>query len=238
MKINVKGEIVSNDDKEIYDLFGIESTCPSDITAIIEKANGDKLDIVIDSPGGDVIAGNTIYDAIRSYAGEVNIHIINAASAATIIACASTSEINPSGGFLIHNVSIYGASGDQNAMEDYGNYIDAMNRSISTAYQLKTGKSQAELLAMMNKGTLNLGTMLTAQEAVEQGFVDKIAESKNISFAASFGNSMLPRSVIDKTRAMLKNQKPEPQNPEPQPENKQKQVDLARAKLNLIEKTM
>lgn len=231
MKIAVKGQIVNNDDKPVYDFFGVESVCPGEILQLVENANGEKLEITIDSPGGDVFAGNAIYDAIHSYAGEVNIHVVNAASAATVIACAGASDISPAGGFMIHNVAVYGVSGDQNAMDDYGNLINTLNRSISSVYQLKTGKTQDELLAMMDKGSLSLGTMLTAQEAVEQGFIDKIAESQNVSFAASFGNSMIPRSVIDKTRAMLLNQKQEGTK-------LKSQIDFAYAKLNLIEKTM
>ena len=38
------------------------------------KANGQALDVYIDSGGGDIFAGS-IYEALRSYTGQVNIHI-------------------------------------------------------------------------------------------------------------------------------------------------------------------
>ena len=74
-KIGVKGTIVADDDKWIYEYFGIAATCPKDIHAAIVDANGEDLDVEINSGGGDVVAGNEIYTALRMYRGKVNIII-------------------------------------------------------------------------------------------------------------------------------------------------------------------
>ena len=43
-------------------------------------------------------------------------------------------------------------------------------------------------------------TWLTAEEAVQQGFVDELAVNQNMRLSASFDSQMLPQSVIEKMR--------------------------------------
>ncbi len=199
MKIDVKGIIIPNDDKWIYDWFEMDSVCPKDILPLIDKAKGEKLDVYINSGGGDVFAGSEIYSALREYTGEVNIHIVGyAGSAASIIACAGYSDITPTGMFMYHNVS-GGARGDYHVMDKSSEILKTANKAISAAYQIKTGKSEKELLESMDKET-----WITAQEAVEQGFVDKIAENQNLKLVAFSGTSMIPQQVIDKILNMVK----------------------------------
>ena len=56
--VNVRGTIVANDDKWIYDWFGYEATSPRDIAEALQKANGEDVTIIVNSGGGDVFAGN------------------------------------------------------------------------------------------------------------------------------------------------------------------------------------
>lgn len=76
MKIDIKGAIVPNDDAWIYDWFGETYTSPKNVSAALEEANGEDVDIEINSGGGDVFAGSEIYAAIRAYPGTVNIHVV------------------------------------------------------------------------------------------------------------------------------------------------------------------
>lgn len=222
MKINVKGAIIQNGDKWIYNLFEMDSVCPNDVNSSIEAAKGEKLDVYINSGGGNIFAGNEIYSALREYQGQVNIHVVGiAGSAASVIACAGHSDITPTGQFMIHNVAA-GAQGDFNVMESTKEVLISANRAISAAYQLKTGKSEAELLGMMNHGASNIGTWLTAQEAVDQHFIDGIAENQNVQLTATIGCDIIPQSVINKIRAQYKN-----------PQAK-RQADFLQAELNLL----
>ena len=75
MRIDVKGTIVPNDDQWIYDLFEIEATSPKIVNDAIANANGDRLDVYINSGGGDVFSGSEIYSALREYSGTVKIHV-------------------------------------------------------------------------------------------------------------------------------------------------------------------
>lgn len=195
MKIDIKGCIVSNDDAWIYDFFGLECCCPNDINEKISKANGEKLDIYINSGGGDIFAGSEIYSAIREYGGEVNIHVVGlAASAASVIACAGSSDISPTAMLMVHNVSST-AKGDYRDMDKESEILKKANETIANAYVAKTGMSVEEALQMMD-----VETWLSANDAVEKGLIDKIAESQNLKLVASYDSGMLPQSVINKMK--------------------------------------
>lgn len=236
MKINIKGVIISNDYKWIYDLFDIESVSPKDIGGQLEqvKAN-EEIEVHINSPGGHVDAGSEIYTALKSHKGKVNVQIVGmAASAASVIAMAGDHvEISPTAQIMIHNVSS-GVWGDYRAMQHESDFLKNYNKSISNAYQLKTGLEQSELLAMMNKETY-----FNAQQAKEKGFVDAVMfdDAKAPKLVASFGNGMIPQAVVDKMRENLfqsKIQEPPKVTP-PEPQNqallaklnvRQRQLDL------------
>ena len=201
--ISIKGPIVPSDEAWIYDWFGIECANPKAVNSAIAKANGEKLDVYINSGGGDIFAGSEIYEALRSYKGDVKIHVVGlAASAASVIACARESEITPTAMMMVHNVSSY-AEGDYHDMKHQAEVLQKANKTIANAYIAKTGMSEAEALALMDKET-----WLTAQEAVEKKLCDRIATPAQVSgstntmqFAASYNSGMLPRNVIDKMRS-------------------------------------
>lgn len=195
MRIDVKGTIVSNDDAWIYDWYEIENTTPKSVSDSIKNANGQPLDVYINSGGGDLLAGMEMYSALRDYNGQVSIHIQSmAGSAASIVAMAGVSDISPVAQLMIHNVSLYGVSGDYHDMDKASEILQSLNKSIVQAYAEKTGIAESELLKMIDKET-----WLTAQEAVEKGFVDKISVSKNLQIAAS-ASGLLPLEVINKMR--------------------------------------
>lgn len=212
-KVSIRGAIVTDDDKWIYDWFGIQATSPADVHKAIEDAKGEDLEVEINSGGGDVVAGNEIYTALRMYRGKVtNIIVGMAASAASYIASARNCIMTPVGFYMIHNAS-GGASGDYHAMDKESEVLQTVNRAITAAYMEKTKMSQEDLLALMDKET-----WLTAEQAVEYGFVDSIIENQEYSQktnrAIGFFNGknpvaiynstqILDRATIEKTREML-----------------------------------
>lgn len=198
MKIDMKGVIVGNDDKWIYDYFEIGAVCPRDVIEKIDEAKGERIDTYINSGGGDVFAADEIYAALEAYEGEVRHHIVGrACSAASYIACSGKSDIVRTGMIMIHNVS-GGASGDYHAMDDASELLQKANKAICAAYTHKTGMSEAELLTWMD-----VETWMTADEAVKAGFIDEIAKSKNTALVAA-QNGLLPADVIEKIRNTVK----------------------------------
>lgn len=199
MRIDIKGAIISNNDKWIYDWLEWDATCPKDVTSAIDKANGDKLDVYINSGGGSIFAGSEIYAALQEYGGQVQIHVVGmAASAASVIACAAQSDITPTAMLMVHNVSV-GAEGDYHDMDKTSEILQKANQTMAAAYVAKSGMTEADALAMMDKET-----WLSARDAVEKGLIDKIAEPKNLQLVAAFNSPLLPQSAIEKIRNTVK----------------------------------
>lgn len=193
--IDIKGPIVTNDDKWIYDWFGVDSCCPADIRSQLDEVADEGVQVVINSSGGDIFAASEIYDMLAE--SKATIKVIFAASAASYIACACTSEIVPTGMLMIHNVSSY-AAGDYNDMAHESGVLLKASKAVATAYRLKTGMSENELIGLMDKET-----WLTADEAVEKGFIDKVAEyaekPKEVKLAASL-SGLIPDTIIKQMR--------------------------------------
>ena len=199
-KIEIKGAIVPTNDGWIYDFFGESYTSPQKVADALEDANGEDIDVEINSGGGDVFSASEIYAALRSYKGSVKIHVVGlAASAASVIACAGQSDIAPTAQMMVHNVSTY-AAGDFHDMQHAAEMLKQANRSIASAYTTKTGMSEKDVLDLMDAET-----WITAQDAVDYGLIDEIAgvakeTTAPLALVASSGN-LLPATVMDKMRA-------------------------------------
>jgi ATP-dependent protease ClpP protease subunit len=200
MKIKIRGVVVPNDDKWIYDWFDMESVCPKDVETQLATANGEDVEVEINSVGGEVYAGSDIYTMLKDYAGKVTVKILGvAASAASVIAMAGDKTvISPTAQIMIHNVWSR-VLGDYRDMEHEAVVLKGWNKSIANAYMLKSGMSQSELLALMDKES-----WLTAQEALQNKLVDEIMFDKELTLAASLKSSLLPPEVINKIRNLLK----------------------------------
>lgn len=202
MKINIKGVIIPNDDKRIYEWFEMDSTCPREVENEVEKANGEDLEVIINSPGGDVFSGSEIYTLLKDYSGDVVTKIVGvAASAASIVAMAGKKVMmSPTAEMMIHNVRST-ARGDYKIMEHEAQVLKDYNSTIANAYMIKSGMSKEELLALMDKEI-----WLTPEKALEYKLIDEIMFMDSApKLAASFGGIMLPPEVINKMRNMVKN---------------------------------
>lgn len=226
--IKIKGVIVSDSDKEIYDYFGIESTSPKSVQRELESVNGLDVEVEINSGGGDLYAGSEIYTILKSYKADVVVKITGiAASSASIIAMAGKRILmSPTAQFMIHNVWSY-ASGDTKELEKQSKILAGHDESVANAYMLKTNKTKEELLALMDAETY-----FNAREAKEHGFVDEIMFDKENKIAASIKNSMLPIEVLNKARELLHEKKIEEVTPNTS--NEVSNIDIAKKKLNLL----
>lgn len=187
MRINVFGDIVPNDDAWIYDYLEMDCCCPSRVTAALEDAAGQAVDVYINSGGGDIFAGSEIYSALRGYKGSVTVHVVGlAASAASVIACAGRCIMSPTAMMMVHNVSCT-TSGDCHEMDKAAELLRKANSAIAAAYVAKTGMAEADALAMMDKET-----WLTAADAVTYKLADAVEEpaAKPTQMAASMGRAL------------------------------------------------
>lgn len=191
--IDIRGDIITNDDKWIYDWFGWDSTSPNDVRgALSSLGKGETLTVQINSGGGSVMAGQEIYSILHGR-DDVVIEIQSmAGSAASVIAMANRSTISPVAMIMIHNVSMSNASGDYHDMQKNAEILKQMNAALSAAYASKTGMGEEEILKLMDRET-----WITANQALEMGFVDEI-KSDFVMLTNSTGSMRLTEELRNK----------------------------------------
>ncbi|HEV7405180.1 MAG TPA: head maturation protease, ClpP-related [Chthoniobacteraceae bacterium] len=163
------------------------------------KTYGEKrINLRINSPGGSVIQGNAIYNALLRHKPGVTVQIDGmAASMASYLAMVGKPvRMAENGLFMIHNPS-GAAQGGSEQMRTAAQVMDKIKAQLVNAYVAKTGIPAAEIAAMMDAET-----WFTAEEAKAQGFIDEITDrvtTKNSFDLSSFQNA--PRSKPPETIA-------------------------------------
>lgn len=139
----------------------------------IRDIKGGTVNLRINSPGGDVFAAQSIVAAIRDTGAKVVAHIDGvAASAATVIASAADEVVMSDGAmYMIHCAWTF-AIGNAADLAATSDLLDKTDGVIANQYAKRTGKSADEMKAYMSAET-----WFTAQEALDVGLVDRIAEN-------------------------------------------------------------
>lgn len=147
---------------------------------ILDKYAGQTVNVIIDSLGGVVYTALSISAAFKVH-GDVHVHYVGAnASAATIASLgAKHVSIDADGWYLVHKCSTFyleyaSLNADElekkiEALSKDKDQLDRMDRLVAAAYARKCKKKPEDLLALMDKSA-----WLSAQEALEWGFVDEV----------------------------------------------------------------
>lgn len=154
-----------------------------DAKAFVEGLNGlvsagpGEIVVCINSPGGDVGAGMTIYNALRAVRNRVVCRVEGYAySMASVIALAGReTHMSEVGQFMVHNPTTF-AWGGQKEMERAIAALKTARATLIKAYSKKTGKPSEEIEALMDETTF-----MTAEEAKEFGFVDVIVDGEEVA---------------------------------------------------------
>lgn len=156
----------------IDDYFGVSA---SDFNKELSALKGKQVNLRINSPGGDVFSGRAMATAISNH-GNVTAYIDGlAASAATYVALAAKQvHIADGAMFMVHNAWSL-AYGNKNDMRDTADLLEKIDGTIVNDYKKKTNLDEAEIIAMMDAET-----WLTAQEALDKGFVDSIFDGQKV----------------------------------------------------------
>lgn len=201
-KIDIKGDIVSDDVGSFYEWFGMSSTYPKLVQQAIDNDQDEEITLNIASNGGDVFAASEIYTMLKSSGKRIVVNVQGlAASAASVISMAgNTVRISPTAHIMIHKAST-GIVGNSDDLEHQSTVLNSIDESIALAYEMKTGLKQPELLDLMAKET-----WLNAKTAVDKGFADEIMFFDNDEEEIMVTNSIhqLPsKSAIAKFKNMI-----------------------------------
>lgn len=178
---------------------GIDGALFQQELLMLDNMGKSRIQVWINSVGGIVMDGYNIYNAILKSKTKVDTYCVGiAASIAAVIFQAGRTRCMQDYGLLMYH-NPYGGDG--------GEELEKMKTSIATMIAERTGKSQAEVLAIMSKTT-----WMTASEALTNGFCDEVevssdhnkkrARSNDIKAMWSQGNEVL-NSILNKNNIKM-----------------------------------
>lgn len=175
-----------------YDVIGFDLWTGGGITAravaeALASLDGvSELHVRINSPGGDVIEGVGIYNALARFGGRVIVHGDGmVASIATVIAMAGD-EIRTAENsiWMVHHPFTL-AAGDAPEMRRVADILDRYWNSILATYSRRTGRKKATLADRVTKAD-GREWWMSAEEAVAEGFADKVVQPEKDAAAMNF----------------------------------------------------
>lgn len=134
------------------------------------------INLYINSPGGGVFAGLTIYNIIKRLSANVTAYIDGlAASIASVIPMAAAKIVMPKNALMMIHNPIGIAVGTAEDMRNEADLLDRAKLAIRSTYENKTKKAEKIISDMMNAQT-----WMTGEEAVTNGFADILDEQKDM----------------------------------------------------------
>lgn len=163
----------------IYDVIGYDFWSDGGVTAkdFADELTGITAKTVhlrINSPGGDVFEARAMVAAMARHPANFIAHVdgVAASAASTLAVCADECEMVKGSMMMIHNAWTF-VMGDKNDCTDAAALLNKIDGSIAADYAKRSGKDQADIAALMDAET-----WFTAEEAVENGLADRVAEGK------------------------------------------------------------
>lgn len=223
-----------------YSWLGDEVTPAKFKKDLYEKGNGQAVTMLVNSPGGEVIAASVIRSILQEYPGKVTADIVGlAASAATIVITgADHIRMRESGLMMIHDPSTV-AWGTIDDIKKTLEVLKTVKESIISTYQTKTGMDEEKLSRMMTAET-----WMTAQQAREYGFVDEVVtasikKAKAMTIPTGFTNCLknyvnVPAGLIVSDQPVESDKPAGEQSSEPPAGPDPREVENLREYLNIF----
>lgn len=196
------------------------------IRKAIEKAGEiEGIEIYINSVGGFVDEGVTIYNLLKRQSVPVTAYIDGmACSIASVVAMAADKIVMPSNTTMMIHHAVGGCYGNAKEHRDYAEQLEKISTASTNSYLVHAGE---KLTREKLEPLLDAETFLTAQEAFDLGLCDEIVdpvdltESKEIVDDAQQKKNPKAKQAAAELAKML-GTKPEPPEPQPPPEPKPK----------------
>lgn len=230
-KIQMKGVVIPNDYKDVFDWMNQDSFSPSNIQDQLNDAAGEDITLEINSPGGYVDAGSEIYTALKEYSGKVTANIVGqACSAASWIALAADHvAMAPTAQMMIHRAS-GGADGNVDDLASAMQGLDQMDQALVDLYAKRTGKTKDEIYDMMKSNT-----WMNAKTAKANGFIDEIMfENEAPTVVNATGGLILNDQMISKIKNLLHSESSDDTKPTKNKNEKTKTKGQSKKDLSLL----
>ena len=200
----------SGNEADLY-IFGDITTWPwdekdRDAYGIVKELQGleaDKLNVHINSYGGDVSEGLAIYNVLKNSQIKITTYCDGfACSAASVIFMAGDERIMNSASLLMIHNAWSRASGNANEFRKKAEDLDKITQASINAYMSRVKITEDELKEKMDKES-----WLTAEEALADGFATQIMEENDDGVSqsafAAFREKLLANSTGIATARVL-----------------------------------
>ena len=139
------------------------------------EASGKRIDVRINSNGGDVYTGIAIFNALRGSKADIHIYVDGiAASMASVIAlCGKPVEMSKYARLMLHSVS-GGCYGNKTELRRCLEEVEALENTLCEMYAPKLGTSVEDIRARYFN---DADHWLKADEALALGFIDGVYDA-------------------------------------------------------------
>lgn len=225
MQIPQKFNVVHNEETKTTDItiYGVignsywgDSFSASDMDEALNAADGNKITLHLNSPGGDAFMGIAIYNRLKRHNGKVTIYVDGwACSAASIIAMAADDLIMGLGAMvMIHEASniVWGTKID---MRKEADVLDELEEGIIDIYMTKATVDRAEI-----REKVDAETWFSARKAVEIGFATKAEGAESEEDQTEPDNSINneeKKNIMNELKNILNPNQKQDEEPSPAP---------------------
>ena len=220
------GDIVGNDGDKWW---GNDDKCPSDVATLLKECeNVSQLNIYVNSNGGDVFAGNAIYNMLKRHKAHKTVYVDGlAASIASVIVMAGDEIIMPANSYLmIHKAWTY-AMGNVNDLRETADRLENIEQTIVDTYMENVAENITEDDI---KQKMSDETWLSAKDAAE--LFPRIQEDENIDVAACISSityNNIPKNVV------VKNDDEDDEEEDPDEEEQKEQKEKNSNELDMLD---
>ena len=179
--------IIKVDGKTIIMLYGeVGEGCSVDSNRVVSELfaienQGCKIEVRINSLGGDVFSGMAIYNALRQSKSDIKIYIDGvAASIAAIIAlCGKPLFMSPYAKLMLHNVS-GGTYGNASELRQTAEQMEVLQTNLATMVAERLGMTAEAVVEKYFDGEDH---WISASEALDMKLIDGIYEMDEVKDA-------------------------------------------------------
>lgn len=162
-------------DVHIYDEISWFGITAQDFTRELNAlpASTKTINLHLNSPGGDVFDGITIYNALKAHPAAVNVSVDGiAASIASVIAMAGNTVTMSNGSMMMIHEPYAMVLGNAVDMRKQADALDLMGNSIASIYQARAGDSLD-----FWRGQMAAETWYSDKQAVDAGLADGVSSA-------------------------------------------------------------
>lgn len=155
----------------VYDAIGEWGVTAQDFVTEVRGITAKRIDLHLNSPGGQVFDGVAIFNALVNHPAEVTAYVDGlAASAASFIAMSGdTIVIEKNARMMIHDAAGL-CIGNARDMRELADLLDGLSDTIAEMYADRAGGTRQQW-----RDAMHAETWYTAAEAVAAGLADRIA---------------------------------------------------------------